>query len=305
MKRAHGKEERGSGGTIGVLLKSGGRLRWLTLIVFWLVQGAALYVLQSASYSMAEHVEGSDGVWVGLAGLENFWRLMGNPEYQAWAGVGIAMLTLGQVLFLLPVRKPGPISTGKGKSLRLSLLMAGLSIGALSVAMVATLVSVFDTGWNKSGGMWLRTGLVCVTGWAVATPLLIAFCKPGRRETVLGRVASWIFLGTVAEIALMIPMDVMVRRRASCYCWEGSYWGLTVGGFVGVWALGPAVFLPLVARRRKRWHGGLCEVCGYDMTSTPDAERCPECGAGWKRERTETGQGEIAARSDSGSEKAV
>ena len=32
-------------------------------------------------------------------------------------------------------------------------------------------------------------------------------------------------------------------------------------------------------RRRRRWTGGLCLACGYDLRGLPpDRERCPECG---------------------------
>jgi rubrerythrin len=51
---------------------------------------------------------------------------------------------------------------------------------------------------------------------------------------------------------------------------------------VGIVALGPAVLLPILSRRRKRWYAGRCDACGYDMTGTPSADRCPECGAGWR-----------------------
>jgi len=46
--------------------------------------------------------------------------------------------------------------------------------------------------------------------------------------------------------------------------------------------LGPAVLLPALGRRRKRYYQSNCPVCGYDMSGNAAAERCPECGSGWK-----------------------
>ena len=90
------------------------------------------------------------------------------------------------------------------------------------------------------------------------------------------------FLGTLVEVGLTVPIDVMVRRRTSCYCAESTMWGLSICWAVGTLILGPVIWLALLGKRRKRWYGGHCESCGYDMNGCMTAERCPECGSGWK-----------------------
>ena len=57
---------------------------------------------------------------------------------------------------------------------------------------------------------------------------------------------------------------------------------MTICGTLGLFALGPAILIPVFARRRKRWRTGRCEVCGYDLSASRGADRCPECGTGWK-----------------------
>ncbi len=125
-------------------------------------------------------------------------------------------------------------------------------------------------------------GIAAAISWCVATPLLIAFCKGGKREDLLHRLAGALFVGTIVEVAAIIPLDVLVRRKESCYCWAGTYIALLVAGGVGLVFLGPMILLPVLMRRRKRWYEGRCELCGYDMSATLKAERCPECGTGWK-----------------------
>ncbi len=129
---------------------------------------------------------------------------------------------------------------------------------------------------------WIATLGVFFLGWIVATPLLLAFLRRGDHESALARIASRLFMGSLIEAGAVIPLDVMVRRKTDCYCEEGTLWSLTICWGVGTLVLGPAIWLIPLAKRRKRWYAGRCEACGYDMSGCRDAERCPECGAGWR-----------------------
>lgn len=278
--------------------------KWLLLAVFWGVQGVSLYLLQGLLFVSQSAVEGfetvvlPDGTVTGersrsMLGEWPTWEaytetlVMG--EFAAMMGGAVAALTLAQAVFVWPVRRPG-VSRSRGKGLRRSLCVAGLVIGVLALGAVMAVAGVLEEYEFADEGMidwvpgspWTVMALVVGAGWLVATPLLFAFVRAGRKETVLARLSRRLLLGTVIEIALLIPLDVMVRRKTSCYCWAGTYWGLTVCGAIGVFALGPAVFMPLVARRRRAWYAGHCGVCGYDMGGRMDAPRCPECGTGWR-----------------------
>jgi hypothetical protein len=280
--------------------------KWVLLAAFWMVQGAVLYFGQALLYTSQgevqgyEYVELPDGRNVlqrvddtSLLGRwpsrEEYLRLLTMTDFILWMGGGIAAITLAQALFVWPVRRPGVMGPG-GKGARTSLCIAGMAIGALVLAVVMAWYGVADEYdlWGPQAiddlplPRWMVVAVIVGTGWAVATPLLFAFVKGGPRETVLARLSRRLLLGTMVEVALLIPLDVMVRRKTSCYCWAGTYWALTVCGAVGVFALGPAVFLPLVARRRKAWYAGHCGVCGYDMAGRMDAPKCPECGTGWR-----------------------
>jgi hypothetical protein len=129
---------------------------------------------------------------------------------------------------------------------------------------------------------WGGVMAVFFLSWAVATPLLLAFLRRRDHESGLARISSRLFLGSVIEAGAVIPLDVMVRRKASCYCGEGTLWALTMCWGVGTLVLGPAIWLIPLAGRRKRWYAGRCEACGYDMSGCLHAPSCPECGAGWR-----------------------
>lgn len=278
--------------------------KWALLAGFWVVQAAVLYFGQALLYTSQGEVRGYEPVELpdgrqvlqrtedtNLLGRwptrEEYLRLLAMEDFILWMGGGIVAITLAQALFVWPVRRPGVMGP-RGKGARTSLCIAGVAIGALVLAGVLAWYGVADEydlwGPDAIEGLprWVVVAVIVGTGWAVATPLLFAFVKGGRKETVLARLSRRLLLGTMVEVALLIPLDVMVRRKTSCYCWAGTYWALTVCGAVGVFALGPAVFLPLVARRRKAWYAGHCGVCGYDMSGRMDAPKCPECGTGWR-----------------------
>ena len=265
--------------------------KWVLLGMFWLLQAAVLYHLQAFLYVSQGEV-GTDeggmiGVWPTLSQIADL--AYRTDEFMFTMLGALAVLTAAQGLLLLPVRRPGFV-VGKGKNLRTSLVVAGFAIGVLVLAFVATLAGLleaYDLGWRglerrAPGGVWTVAAVIVIAGWAIATPLLMRFCKRGPREGVLARLSTRLLAGTMVEVALLIPMDLLVRRKGVCYCWSGSYWGLTLCGAVGLIFAGPAILLPLLTKRRKAWYAGRCGVCAYDMRGHPDALRCPECGTGWR-----------------------
>ena len=277
--------------------------KWVLLFAFWFLQGISLYLLQGLLYAsqsgldtVSENDDGvpqiiPDGFFGDWPTIGEYLDLLGTGEFVGMMLGTIAAITLAQMIFMLPVRKPG-LAGDHGRSLKKSLAIAG---GVISILFFASIMGIagflediHDIDLESQvfpdlpGDPYTSAAIIMGFAWLIATPILIKFAKPGRKEDVLARLSKKLFVGTIIEIALLIPLDVMVRRKTSCYCWAGTYWALTICGFIGVFALGPAVFLPILSRRQKTWYGGHCGVCGYDMDGMLEAPRCPECGTGWK-----------------------
>lgn len=204
----------------------------------------------------------------GLAMLE--------PPAAFWIGWTVGLIPAIPVVSWLCKKELPPI---------ISAFVAGAMAALLFFAGIMAIGAVLEHTTNLDAPKWARALMLLgpfLGGWIIATPLLLAFIRKRDTETALKRIASLIFIGTAVETLAIIPMDVFVRRKTGCYCSEGTYIALVTLIPLGFVALGPMIFLVAAAKRRKRLIEGRCEICGYDMSATRNAPRCPECGSGWK-----------------------
>jgi hypothetical protein len=250
--------------------------------LIWLAQGAIAAAVSLFWISQGMGVEPDSPL--GLVPLSEFGSALGDPEFWLVFTFYYAILSTLQGIFLFPVRRP-TAAKKRGASVRVSLAIAGLLMAVLTLALV---FAIWSLTWliSQNRGHWgfSNTLMYSIVGvsWVIYTPLLMRFCRTGPRETLLSRIASRLFLGTMVEAAAIIPIDVMIRRKTDCYCAQGTYLGLSICGTVGLFVAGPAVFLPILMKRRRRWYEGRCDMCAYDMSGCLDAQRCPECGSGWR-----------------------
>ncbi len=211
-----------------------------------------------------------DSGWVPL-GLD-----MVSPPVAFWIGWVVGLVVAIPIVAVLVRKELPPI---------ISACVAGCMTGLLVFAAIMAGASLLDHTVGLSAPAWAQALMLLgpfLVGWGVSTPLLYAFIRRRDTETALKRLASLLFIGTAVETLAIIPLDVFVRRRSTCYCGEGTYLALVTLVPLGFAALGPMIFLVAASKRRKRYINGQCELCGYDMTGNVRAERCPECGAGWK-----------------------
>ncbi len=157
---------------------------------------------------------------------------------------------------------------------------------AMAVSLALALLSLVQLlmGERLSPALWTFTIVITIVGaWAIATPMLALVLYRGRRTERLSRTAAWLVAGSALEALLILPIDIMIRRKTDCYCEEGTYFAWIVLSGAGLFAFGPMLLLAPMARRRRRRRARQCLACGYDLRSTPHVRNCPECGTPTRR----------------------
>lgn len=279
------------------------RLLWLVV----LLANAALVapvgtVLVMASWVLLPGLNDTDGLDL----LDGIGDVLEDPEYWAWALPVGAVITLTQVVFLVPVVRLRPPRGRRGRSLTASLVVAAAIAACVVTAMGLGLMELsgqvaagnlwppYDVdpwrGEELLGQPWAGAAAVLLllgswTGWSV---LLIGFSWSRWDDTLLGRAAGAILGGTLAELLIVIPIDQMVRRRTDCYCATGTFFSLIGSAVALVWLTGPGIVFALTSKRRRLLRETHCARCGYakgplaPAAAGPAGPRtCPECGADW------------------------
>lgn len=259
--------------------------KWTILATWWLVQGLLIWLATSLWSWQTSSVDGPGGFPFGLRHLNTLLKQPFRYDVALSSLILAASIALLQGLVMLPVRRPE--ANAGGRSLFFTLVLAAAMIAALLVAAGFAINSLGEILLKERMHYLIaRWGTIvgAALAWATAGYAIWVWVRHARHpaHTTVSILTERIFKGTVIEIVAILPIDYMVRRKTDCYCGEGTFWALIVAGVVGTIALGPMVWLPLVAKRRKEWYGGHCRACGYDMTATLQAQCCPECGTGWK-----------------------
>lgn len=194
-----------------------------------------------------------------------------------WISLGIAtpLCTIASYVFArgrTPMLPSVICAAAASVAMAVSLVLAMLSLGQLLM------------GEYLSSAVWsISLVLTIVVGWVIATPLLAMVMVRGRRVERLSRTANWLVAGSALEALLILPIDVMIRRKTDCYCSEGTYFAWIVLSGAALFAFGPMILLAPMARKHRRLRARQCIACGYDLRSTPRVMHCPECGTPTRR----------------------
>ncbi len=200
-------------------------------------------------------------------------------QWQAW--IITACIIVGtQLIFILPLVKP-PRLTIQGKSLLLSICMAGVIASVLTFGLVSLVYSVITTLVlnvpNEDEMQEELIWVILVASWIVWSICLIVFVLRKKRDpSILVKVTSWLFAGSLVEFLLSIPLAIMVARRSNCYCATGSFIALSLSFFATLWLFGPCMVILLVWRKRP-WTKDHCMNCGYPR-KLAHGDVCSECG---------------------------
>ena len=197
------------------------------------------------------------------------------------------LIATTQYLFLAPVFDVRVRVQKDGRPLVTSLVGAAF-VGALG--MTALILALSDVVWllfrgeaREYDGYWPLTTIVLsvlACSWLIWTPLLAIFSRRRPHRTMPGRLVGLLLGGTIAEMVVIIPVDILVRFRNSCYCATASFHGTWLAVLALLWLTGPGIVLAVTSRRRRAWLAHHCANCGYAKGPSPGA-MCPECGYAW------------------------
>jgi hypothetical protein len=223
-------------------------------------------------------------------------EVLANPAGWVYLVMPALLLALSQLAFVVPafgthVR----MERGKSRPLWKTLLAVGLVGGFLTVGLFYTLGEACQwwedaqvwpwqmaeqRGWNVPtfGGaiFWAQVLL----GWAIWTVILWSATRRADPKRLHSRLAIVLLGGTVLEVLITVPIDIMVRRRTDCYCATGTFFALCCAVWATLWLAGPGIILAVTSRRRRGWGESHCLSCGYAKGPSP-SDRCPECGYQW------------------------
>lgn len=202
------------------------------------------------------------------------------------ATAGLAW-TLLAVAFISPV--VGPVKREPAGRALWPSVIAAASLGAFVAAMLFAAVveaalalasadqPTFSNAYDDLGPwIWLLALVVwCASGagWAFLLRRVGGSRDPGQ----LDRLLRLVFAGTAVELALGLPIYLMVRKKYSCYCGMAAFLNLVMGVAALCWLCGPWAVLLWTKDARRNWSRGACSSCGYPQRS--GSTLCSECGA--------------------------
>ncbi len=230
-----------------------------------------------------------------LGWLKTSAEMLADDQWWVYALIGCAIISVTQCLFLLPVFRLRPPQGTRPRSLFASfvlgaliaaLLTTGLALGLLE--LVASLLhgNLDESPWGPNSEMldvpWAFPGmlLMLVGSWVFWAMALLIFSRRLWPDTVLGRFVVVLFGGTILELLVVLPIDVLVRRRTDCYCATGTFFSLCLSAIGLLWLTGPGIVFAITARRRRLARLTHCARCGHTKGPSPGPV-CPECGYEW------------------------
>jgi hypothetical protein len=235
---------------------------------------AVIVFLMDTSLSLAE-------------GANQTLEALAEPEWWSSAGVVAAIVVAAQLLFLLPLASKHPPRGERSRPLLVSLVIGGAIAACLTFGLMAALLELVSLVTGSETGELVDevifddeiVPLVMIAGsWALWSALLLLFARGIWADRALGRLVAALFGGTLVEALLVVPIDVMVRRRTDCYCGTGTFLALVAASFATLWLTGPGIVIVLASKRHRRWRRTHCSRCGHAMGPSP-GRVCPECGA--------------------------
>ncbi len=207
-----------------------------------------------------------------------------------WWLIGLVpglLIATTQYLFLVPLFDVRVRVRPDGRPLLPSLIGAAF-VGALGMtALILALTDVVGLLRNNEAreydSHWVLLAIIFTTlvcSWLIWTPLLAIFSRRRPHRTTPGRLVGLLLGGTIIEMVVIIPVDLLVRYRGQCYCATASFHGTWLAVLALLWLAGPGIVLAVTSKRRRAWLEHHCANCGYAKGPSPGPV-CPECSCAW------------------------
>lgn len=221
--------------------------------------------------------------------------VLDDPEWWVYGGMIAAVSVALQAVFLLPMFGRQPPRGERSRSLLVSLCLGAFLTTALMVGLYFGLVNLLQLLFPENPILdhdrpWFAsiTLLIFLGGWGFWTVCLLVYVQDIWADRILGRMVRLLLVGTALEVLLVLPIDIMVRRKTSCYCGELTFFALCIGVAAALWLSGPGIVIALLSKKQRGWRKTHCGHCGYPKGPTP-SEMCPECGFDWSKMKPEKG----------------
>jgi hypothetical protein len=167
-------------------------------------------------------------------------------------GIYFLLVGLGVSLMAVPITRDwvSPVKRGSivwplvGSVLTGLLLLVGAGAASYEFWLYehkepgdSELILVLSVGAALAWGTWF---------------VVLCYCSRSvDRTTLSGRLAFWLLAGSLLELLVAIPMHMIIRRRGECSTGLLTGFGIGLGIFVMLVALGPAVFFLCYRRYRQ------------------------------------------------------
>lgn len=218
-----------------------------------------------------------------------------DTAWWAYCGVPVLVLVASQAVFLWPLRDGAVRSKPDGKPLMRMLVIVGFVGAAMTLALFVGLAATAQLIWSYQTGedpadydigqsgfvlALVMAGVLVIASWVFWTFVLYQFAARQPKATRFSRLVGMLLAGTVVETLVILPVDIMMRRRTECYCGTGTFYSLCFSAWALFWLAGPGAFLAVTSKRRRAWEAGCCVKCWHVKGPSPAAV-CPECGHDW------------------------
>ena len=259
------------------------RQRWLLLVVAVPIYTFALMVLTTVVIGAIAVEDRTSIDWAQYP--SEVLAAIGKDEWWAMFGIPAVVIVVTQAVFLIPMFSKRPPRGERSMSLLLSLVIAAAVAAMLTFALMLGVTEFVQTVLEASLDLddtLAMTVLVAalVGSWGFWSGILLVFSRGIWADRALGRLVGLLVGGTLLEVLVVLPLDIMVRRRTDCYCFAGTFFALCLAVIATLWLAGPGVVIALMSKKHRLWRETHCERCGYAKGPSP-GPKCPECGYAW------------------------